>query len=112
MVPGNFKLSADDPKWPIDLNGKFTAIRFWLDNSYENTTTGVKAAPQQSIRVAVLDANGKVLQIEDFLVGRGPKDAGTPPAWINFKDPAHSESLGITQGSKGPCDQRIAFTLV
>jgi hypothetical protein len=112
MVPGNFKLSADDPKWPIDLNGKFKSIRFFVDNSYANAAPGIAAAPQQSIRMAVLDAAGKVLQTEDFLVGRGAKDTGTPPMWINFKDAAKSESLSITQGSKGPCDQRIAFSLI
>jgi len=113
MVPGNFKLTADDPKWPVDLNGKFKQVRFWLDNSYADTANGIQAAPPQSLRIAVLDANGKVLEhFDNFMVGRGPKDTGTPPEWINFKDPAHSESLGITRGTTGPCDQRIAFTLV
>lgn len=112
MVSGNFKLTADDPKFPIDLNGKFKQIRFFLDNTYANAATGIKAAPQQSLRVAILDASGKVLQTADFLVGRGPKDTGTPPEWINFTNPAKSEALSITQGSKGPCDQRIAFSLV
>jgi hypothetical protein len=112
MVPGNFKLTADDPKFPIVLNGKFKQIRFWLDNSYQNAANKITAAPRQSLRVAILDVNGKVLQTEDFLVGRGDKDTGTPPAWVNFKDAAHSEALGITQGSQGLCDQRIGFTLV
>lgn len=112
MVPGNFKLSAADPKWPVDLNGKFKQIRFFLDNSYKNDALGIAAAPQQSLRIAVLDVAGKVLQTEDILVGRSATDTGTPPEWINFKSPTASESLSITRGSKGPCDQRIAFTLV
>jgi hypothetical protein len=113
MVPGNFKLTADDPKWPINLNGKFKSIRFWVDNSYADAANGTTAAPQQSLRVAVLDANGKVLEkFDNFMVGRGPTDTGTPPQWINFKNPTASESLGITRGSTGPCDQRISFSLV
>jgi hypothetical protein len=112
MVPGNFKLHTDDPKWPIELNGRFKAIRLWLDNSYTSAATGIEAAPPQSLRVAILDTGGKVLQTEDILIGRGPKDTATPPMWINFKDPPKSEALSITQGSKGPCDQRIAFALI
>lgn len=111
VTTGNFKLTADDPKFPIELNGKYKQIRFWCDNSYKNADHGIEAAPQQSLRVAVLDTAGKVLQVEDFLVGRTEVGSTTPPAWINFKSPAKSEALGITQGSKGPCDQRISFSL-
>lgn len=113
MVPGSFKLTADDPKFPILFDaGKFKSIWFALDNTYANDTLGVKAAPPQALRVAVLDYNGLVMQVEDFLVGRGPKDNGTKPMWVNFKDATKANMVMISQGSKGSCDQRIAFCLI
>jgi hypothetical protein len=113
MVPGNFKLTKDDPKFPIAVDkGKVSSIWFTCDNSYENPALGIVAAPQQSLRVAVIDASGKVMQSEDILVGRAPGGATIPAVGVKFKNAAQASQIHVTQGSKGPADQRIGFVLV
>lgn len=113
MVCGNFRLTPEDNKFPIIwAPGAVKRIYFSLDNSLADDTHGVKDAPQQALRVAVMDVNGHVQHTHDFLVGRGPSDSGTKAIYLDVNTPSSACAAFISPGSKGPCDQRIAFVCV
>lgn len=111
MVPGNFKLTPGDNKWPIPMEmGKCSAVWFTCDNT--NDKYGAVAAPLQSLRVVVIDGVTGATQDGEHLimVGRDPKN-GLKAVGVKFKNPKTAQSVHVSPGPNGPCDQRIGFVL-
>ncbi|MEV5707284.1 hypothetical protein [Actinoallomurus sp. NPDC052274] len=116
MVPGNFRLTADDPEWPIvfDPDAKVSKITFGLDNSFADAAHGITAAPQQHLRVAIMDVDGSVQKIYDpVIIGRQTPTTpgGTKPVTITVPKPATAWAAFISPGKDGPADRRIGFCL-
>lgn len=112
MVPGNFKLTPGDLKFPIVFEqGKCSSIWFTCDNS--NSTNGTVAAPLQSLRVVVIDGVTGATQDgeHNILVGRDPK-TGLKAVGVKFKTPKTAQQVHVSPGPDGPSDQRIGFVLI
>ena len=118
MVPGNFNLKPGGKHPMVFTTGAFKGLLLWADTSLAiaaNDTTGAPAVPAggpQKLRIAVLDAAGKVLETRHVVIGR-KDNADTTPAWarldIQFKDAAKTASIGITREDAGT--ETIGFCL-
>lgn len=107
---GNFKLTADDPKFPIPADST-KASTLWLicNNTLADAAAGVKAATQQHVRVQVTNAGGTVVSDKQYVVGSSAKTGTGASAQVDL--PKGSNLATIIPGTGGPCDQRIGFYL-
>lgn len=118
MVPGSFRLSADN-NWKFFIPwepGTTAQVSFYVDNSLADDTppdpnTHPKATPPQNFRVAIMDESGGSQHIEGVTVGRKATDNGTLPAYININTPKTACGVSLSPGPNGPADQQVSFVL-
>lgn len=117
MVPGNFNLKPGD-KHPMAFPaGSFKGLILWADTSLAIAANADSGAPAigaggpQKLRIAILDATGKVIETLHETIGRGVgADAKVWPTLNHkFKDAAKTAQIGITREDAGT--ETIAFCL-
>lgn len=112
VVPGNFRLTAEDDEWPMVFpEGTFKGLLLWADTSLGDEANGIVSEDPQGVRIAFLDAAGNTTETTRHeKIGRKPGDS---KVWkrldIVLKNPAKTGEIIITRD--GPGTKRIAFCL-